>query len=515
MKNNITFGVKIFLFTLLHCMVFIGCRDELEKSDNTTQEAEQEPEPEQPVILSFSFEAAENDLPNRLIGVIDNTQNQISITTQEWIENISKLKAVFESNGIVTVGGVPQESNITANDFRRDVEYVVTTEDNIRKSYTVIFNSPQSTGLPVIRIDTENKQDITSKEDYIKTNIIIEDPNNKSFSFINDEYNDGIRGRGNSSWSYPKRPYRLKFDKKTSLFGHEAAKSWVLLANYLDPTLIMNALAFELGQRFRLPFTNHYVFVELFLNGEYQGNYMLTEQIQVGKGRVDINDKEGYLVEMDVYYDDEPKFRTVEYDLPVMIKSPEDLTDESGYDFVKAGINELTTRVFDDAFPDNGYRDLIDMDIFIDYLLITEIVNNKELGWPKSVYMYKDAGVNSRIGMGPLWDYDWAFGYTGNAHDYFADSQKRSYIYYHSFFRRFFEDPVFRSKYKMRWNEMYADVAGMETTIDKLSASLNRSQQENFKRWPEIKKYFPVEIEKMKLWWRQRVAYLNTEFNKM
>ncbi|MDR1971935.1 MAG: CotH kinase family protein, partial [Treponema sp.] len=125
-----------------------------------------------------------------------------------------------------------------------------------------------------------------------------------------------------------KKPYRLKFIEKQKLFGLTKAKSWVLLANAGDKTLIRNSIAFEMGQRFDLPFTNHYIPVELVLNGEYRGSYLLTEQIQTGKGRVDIVDDydededmaDEYLVELDNYYDEEPKFRTSTVPFPVMIK---------------------------------------------------------------------------------------------------------------------------------------------------------------------------------------------------
>jgi hypothetical protein len=376
----------------------------------------------------------------------------------------------------------------------------------------VVFESPQATGLPVIKIDTKDGALITSKETYTKTNIKIVDANNTNYSFENTDYKDEIRGRGNSTWSYPKKPYRLKFNKKTSLFGYEAAKSWVLLANYIDPTLIMNTVTFELGHRIGLPYTNHYTHVEVFLNGAYQGSYMLTEQMQVGKGRVDIDEDEGFFVELDSYYDEDPKFRTTSYNLPVMIKSPEDLTDPAGYDFVKTAINGLEAAMTAGAFPESGYRDLINMDTFVDFLLINEIVHNNELWHPKSTYMYKDKG-DARISMGPLWDFDWAFGYSGSGHAYFNNPTIRSGK--HLFFQRFFDDPVFATQYKVHWNANYAEIADMTAFIDEQAEKLKKSQAENFKIWWKDDNIdYNDEITKMKIWWSARIAYLNTEINK-
>ena len=178
--------------------------------------------------------------------------------------------------------------------------------------------------IPLIIINTEGNQEITSKDIYLKADISVLDPNNPRNNLEKTGYNDEIRGRGNYSWKdCPKKSYRIKFNKKIPLFGLEAAKSWILLANYLDPTLIMNATAFELANRFKIKYSHHFFHVDVILNGEYLGNYLLTEHNQVGAGRVDIDKTNGFLVELDHYYDEEPKFTTDYYELPVMIKSPE------------------------------------------------------------------------------------------------------------------------------------------------------------------------------------------------
>ncbi|MDR2149726.1 MAG: CotH kinase family protein [Spirochaetaceae bacterium] len=372
-----------------------------------------------------------------------------------------------------------------------------------------------NTGLPIIKINTKNNQPITSKETYIPMDIQIIDPlnsgNDLELTSSNEEM-QGIRGRGNSTWGHPKKPYRLKFDKKQSLFGLQKAKSWVLLANYQDPTLLMNTIAFELGQSFGLPFTNHYIHVDLVLNGVYEGSYVLTEQVQVGEGRVDIDEDDGFLVELDTYYDEEPKFKTDLYTLPVMIKSPEDLDEPAGYDFVKMAINDLEAAVKSDTFPDNEYRDLIDMDTFVDFLLINEIVGNIELMHPKSIYIYKDKD-DAKISMGPLWDFDWAFGYSGSGHTYFNAPKTRSGR--HAFFQRFYDDPVFRGEYKEHWNDNYSNITAILSFIDAMAVKLDKSQQANYRVWQwSDGLYYQQEIAKMKTWLTQRIMYLNEEINK-
>jgi spore coat protein CotH len=369
-----------------------------------------------------------------------------------------------------------------------------------------------ATGLPVIRIDTDGGQTVKSRENYIDATISISGSDNPAHD--REETKTEIRGRGNTTWWYPKKPYRIKLDKKKdgNFFGYEAAKSWVLLANHQDPTLIMNTVTFELGNRMGFPYTNHAVHVELVLNGVYEGSYVLTEQVQVGKGRVDIDEDDGFLVELDSYYDEEPKFTSSASRLPVMIKSPEDLDDPSGYDFVKNSINELDNFLFAANFPDNGYRDLIDMDTFVKFLIINEVVGNSEISWPKSAYMYRDK--NGKICMGPLWDFDGAFSYSGNSENvYFKNSDYR--ISMHPFFKRFFDDPAFVTRYKEIWNENYNEIRGMGDFIAEKGIELEKSAGANFTVWQWLNKLdYSTEISKMKSWWNARVTYLNTEINK-
>ena len=378
----------------------------------------------------------------------------------------------------------------------------------------------QAGGLPVVKIDTKDGAPILDRENYVNMAFALTDPDNpnNNITAVNDK--DGIRGRGNSTWvytNYVKKPYRIKFDEKQSLFGLPAAKSWVLLAEYLDETLILNTTAFELGNVLGMPYNHTYHHVQLYLNGEYKGVYGLTEQNQVGEGRVDIDEGHGWFIEIDSNYDEEPNFRTTSYNLPVMIKSPEEKPadiDNPAYDFVRNDVNELCDSMASANFPENGYRDLINMNTFIDFLLANEIVMNTELWHPKSTFSYKDGG--GKISMGPLWDFDWAFGptewYDGAIPTHFQKHTGRSS--WHQFFKRFFEDPVFSVKYKERWNEKYSEILAVSEFIGDMGTRLEESAAENFKIWPTSNNY-AQQITNMKNWWNNRCLWLNSELNKI
>ena len=477
-------------------------------------------------FTDFRFTAEAIGWQNDLVGVINNQNLTITFTTQKWIENIAQLPATFNLSGDyeVKIEQMVQKSGITTNDFRRDVVYTI--NGNVR--YTVIFVSPQASGLPMIKINTENGVDITSKEIYTNMTFVLSDPNNPANNISKTDMNDLIRGRGNSTWYghmvYPDRkPYRIKFDKKTSLFGLPAAKSWVLLANFYDPTLIKNTFAFELGNRLDMPYSHSYHYVDLYLNEAYNGNYILTEHNQVGEGRVEIDENEGWFVELDFHYDEEPKFTTHSYNIPVMIKSPEfepAVMTNPAYAFVKNDWDQLCNMMISSTFPENGYRELIDMESIVKLFTIALITGTGDFDNPGSVYFYKDK--NGKISGGPSWDFDINFGfnwdnvpvYQINVANAYCTPTSAHYLQYW-FFKRFFEDPLFFIKMKEIWNNNYSKIASMSQFIDDMAHKIRKSATENFKiSWVDYPVDFDYWVEEMKKFLNARINYLDLYYRE-
>jgi hypothetical protein len=357
---------------------------------------------------------------------------------------------------------------------------------------------------------------------------------------------DSIRVRGNSTAGIAdKRPYRIKFDKKQGLFGKTKAKSWVLLANYYDPTFTLNAIAFRLGQKMGIEFTHTSEFVNVEINGSYKGIYQLTEQTQVNPGRVDIDTAKGFLVEFD-YHDpesDEVKFTSARYNLPVFIKSPE---IESNFNvnntkvkWVKDTIDALTNKMYESGFPENGYRNMVDLESFAKYTLIQLLLDNYDFnnktpvgqsmtgqdvfGLPGSNFAYKDA--RQKIKAGPLWDFDLAAGVTHAGFPAHYNSAQDSIRPRNTFYRRFFEDKVFLAKWKKAWDNHQSDFTAIPAFIDSIAGVLRGSVANN--------KYanqsggmmggsstlntntYNSEVTKLKTWWNSRMTYFGQEINKM
>lgn len=370
------------------------------------------------------------------------------------------------------------------------------------------------TGLPVIFIYTEGAQSIVSKETYLKSDIYLVDlecpANNLTAT-------SGIRGRGNDTWGLPKKPYRIKFDEKQSLFGLPEAKNWILLANYRDYTLMMSSVAFELGQRFGLPFTHHAIPVEVVLNDKHVGSYVLTEHKEVGKGRIDIDKKTGWLVEADAYWDEDPKFKSNFLQLPLMISFPEDLS-EPEYDFVKNDINQFEAKLFDADYPNNDFMDYMDVQSFIDFIMINELVQNYEIQHPKSMYWHKKE-EGAKISLGPLWDFDWAFGFVEATGHYFTEydglifnEMQGTAASGAQLMGKLFESPQLKALYKQRWTENYSTILNMTEFIDAYAKKVEESQKLNAEIWgwagndPD----YMTEIARMKQWWINRVNFLDS-----
>ena len=419
--------------------------------------------------------------------------------------------------------------------------------------------------IPEIRITTQNNQEPTvsgggmwggaQTMNYVKiTNFALTDPNNSRNNLTltpepAPSESDSIRVRGNSTAGAAKKPYRIKFDKKQGLFGKEKAKSWVLLANYYDHTFALNAIAFRLGQKMGLEFTNSSQHVSLYINNNYKGVYQLTEQIQVNPGRVDIDSAKGFLVEFD-YHDaasDEIKFTAAQYSLGTFIKSPElpgcdrnppqnCNVNQAGVKWVQDSVNALMNKMGASGFPTNGYRDMIDLESFAKYVLIEQLIDNFDFNsktqsgaLPGSNYAYKN--VNSKMKAGPLWDFDLSavgctsggmFGgcsFTPHYQSYTEPIKPK-----HTFYQRLWADPAFMAKLKKAWDKYKSDIDAIPTFVDSIANALSGSVANNVAANPTdlmmgqttiTQQVYNQEVQKLKTWWPNRVKFFNDELNKL
>ncbi|MDQ3393125.1 MAG: CotH kinase family protein [Bacteroidota bacterium] len=467
------------------------------------------------IVSSFSFKKADNPHLSK-DWVLERQEN---VYQSKANNNLKDLIATFETNASsVTVKGVAQESGKTVIDFSNPVTYTFVSSNGISQDYIIDIkwttDIPISlTEIPHLFIVTEANASVNTKDYYLQGTLTIDGKG------IYEDYNGttGISGRGNTTWSKPKKPYRLKLDNKASLLGLEEEKDWVLLANYLDETLMLNAVAMKIGQQLDIPFTNNIIPVDLTINGKYSGNYMLTEQIEVSKTRIDIEDG-GALLEMDIYFDDDFKFRSDFYDLPVMVKypklkdyAPQEATQE--FNLIKNDFQILEDAVSSASFPSNNYLDFIDAEALVNYLIVYNFTYNFEINHPKSTYLYKPK--DKKYMMGPIWDFDWAFSYNGS-NSHFHSTTNTLFTNNPSFlgtkfFSRFMKDPKIKELYANKWAKYKSNHFPMLLDyIDDYAVLIKDSQKKDYEVWKVGSMDFEQDVQKLKSWLEARAQYIDS-----
>lgn len=328
-----------------------------------------------------------------------------------------------------------------------------------------------------------------------------------------------IKGRGHSSWEFPKKSYTLNFFENVIFFGLPEDKNWVFLANHNDKTLLRNALAFELGKISNFDWSPNYGFTELYLNNNYIGLYQIVEKIEAGYNRVYLENS-GYIIEIDQLSRTDEKdilFRTNK--LLFNIKSPNIQQNSGDYEKVKEFLNETENILFSDNFKDpaNGYKKYIDLDSFIDWYLINEITKNNDAVFWTSCYMNYIPG--KKLKMGPIWDFDISLGNIN-----YNDNEKTSGFWINSrlWYERLFEDPDFVLRVKDRFNHFYSNKELLLSKIDKLKNYIENPRKKNNEKWKILGKYlwpnykvfnsFEDEDEYLTEWFLERLSWLESQW---
>ena len=380
--------------------------------------------------------------------------------------------------------------------------------------------------MPVMVINTKSAAPILDKENYVNCQVTVTNTQEK---FTLTEVTAGIRGRGNSTWHMPKKPYKLKFDSKVDLFGNGSAKKWTLIANYDDKSMLRNYLAYAIGGQFEDigEYTTKTQFVELYLNGSYEGVYLVCEQTEVGKTRVNIEDNInkyspeniGYLLELDGHSlsDVEDLDFFMSNDLPFAIKSPEydDLPDISLFspyvEYIKGYMNDMF------AVLENGtYEEIceyIDVNTFAESYIVHELFKSVDVGY-LSFFVFKKENDN-HLYCGPLWDFDIS---AGNC-DYNADCidpenlfSKENNIWY----KNLLNHEEFVSLVSEKLASYERTVRDTLDSVNQLATDFAASYDRNFERWQILGEYvWPNTPELVAIdSWQGQIEYLTDWLTK-
>ena len=388
------------------------------------------------------------------------------------------------------------------------------------------------TNLPHVYIETFNRAAITSKTTYIYATMYYVDEEDNVTRYDSVQ----IRGRGNSTWNLSKKPYKIKFQQKEKFLGkgYAKAKKWTLLANAGDKALMRNAVTSLMGDFLGMKNNPAHRFVDFTLNGNYRGNYQISDQVEVRPHRVNITEQDypltstsditgGYLLEVDGFMDGN-YFTTSTYQVPIRIHYPddEDIASEQNT-YIRNYIRdfEQTLSGSDYADAEKGYRRWVDSTSLANWFIATEVSGNIDGYY--STYFYKDQ-QDSLLYWGPLWDYDIAYDndwrITGTVSKLMTDA---GYGKTKEWINRMWTDPWFARLVNRRYQQ--AIDAGLETflyqQIDSIAQLLGESQQLNYQKWGiNTRAYHEVVIYSsydeyighLKSFINNHISYLQTAF---
>ena len=275
-------------------------------------------------------------------------------------------------------------------------------------------------------------------------------------------------------------------------------------------------MAFHIATKTGLDYTPRGQFVEVFINGEHNGNYYLCEHIKVDENRVNVDELDetktdsGYIMELDVYYDEEFKFRSMNFGLPYMFKDPDEVTPEQ-IDFFQGYVNNLEASLVDEErFKAREYENYIDVESFIDWWFVHELTDNSEPNHPKSTYMYKDQG--GKLFAGPVWDFDWGTFCTASEYSI------KNALYY----SRLFKNKTFVARVKERWSLLKPEFEKIPTFIESEAKRITPSEKMNHSMWPITRVVngdesltFDDAVQRMKSIYEQKVKWLDEAIKKM
>lgn len=548
-----------------------------------------------PVFTSFSFETSKNSgkiMSTKLVSgygespftrPVDNTAEVLTVKKDSVIGVIPylydfNLVPTFEvAEGLtVTVAGVRQTSGENEQDFSKPIVYTVSNGTESQDYVVKVTNS----GLPVVVLTqseggTVNWEEaginIRSKDsEWVETDKMA--VYNADGTVDVEEAACGFRLRGNTTQEYPKKPFAIKLASKAGVLGMPKHKRWVLLANWMDRTMLRNAVAFEIAHQAEtalpdgLAWNPHGYSVELVINGRHVGNYYLCEQIKIDGDRLNIRDCYedvlednpgvtvtpdmcGYLLEFDDNYDEVDKFRTDKRKLPCMFKDELKGNNEL-LNYVQNKVQGIEDNLVNGNYA-AAYNDL-DINSVIDYFYMQELIMNSEYKHPKSIYMYIDGP--GKLSAGPIWDFDWQtfslsenvdkltqkyYGQSGDCRSRFEwfygdskvwDAMDFDFVYKkdrpYMWYPLLFKDENFRTVAQERWSKLYQALLAVLAKIDELAEQNRLSDTFNSEMWPLIPYHqanrspsfngdedmsFDEAIATMKQAYTERLNWMNTQ----
>lgn len=369
--------------------------------------------------------------------------------------------------------------------------------------------------IPRIVIETVNHLEIRDRETEIPAKLQIWGENAPESEVMNLT----IRGRGYSSWLYmPKKSYKIKFVDKYSPLGMPENKEWALISNYADKSLLKNTISYGLSESLKMDYTPQNTFAELYLNKEYMGLYLLVETVKISKTRINVPSGT-YLVEFDNHNRSKDQTITTASGTPFTIHAPQNASTEE-LKVLKDHLDSIEDLFSRETVTDSIISHLFDIESYIKYYWVQEFSKNKDGAFLSSVYFTWIP--NGKIKMGPLWDFDGAYG----VNPYLNAKPSSGWLIRNYYWNtKLFKNELFRKQIKDFWNDHKKQFYSVIDSIDSNSAYISKAVKNNFKRWPilgqtsDVLHQHPYSsykevLDTLKNWIRARNNWINSSFEK-
>ena len=527
-------------------------------------------------LLSLKLPNSLNQMKEDVEFVYDVTEGIYKAMCLKWISKSEPEMLIpeFEATGKVFVGSQEVVSGKTAISFADDFVITVKADDGTSLDYNVVLNCPQiNRELPVLHFRPDKL--INSKDNYVDTYIELYDktPDSSGEGWWDSAEKGKIemRGRGNSTWVLPKKPFRMKFSEKFSPIGlnHAKEKSWTLLAQDMDKSLLRTHLAFEYSRALFDPqegyhdskailFTPAPQYINVYLtgdyydsstgktrymDGEYLGLYQMSDQLERATGRVAVEKLEeadgdnpdkitgGYLIEADLHEGNHP---TAMKKIRFSYKYPKDDDfHQSQYDYISDFLNKAEQALYGPDFkdPQKGWRKYFDEKTLADFVIIKEFVGDMD-GYT-SIYAYKRRG-HDKLFFGPIWDCD--KGWDNDRRVPHSQYHPLSSLMIHAgfwmpsnvqddWFQHLWTDETFRAFVAKRWADKKEELKALtDRVLREAPADMAKAIEANFTVWPFYYQYsseakmpaqtYELEIQRIRDMSAAREALLDNLFNR-
>lgn len=442
-------------------------------------------------------------------SMADSTYQQSFTSVKDYISLTLDEPRTITSDTPMPVGGIYTPTN---------------NEKWASAEWRLPYDQAYSGTLPVIFINTEAP--VTSKETYVSATCYIDAMGQEGYTSLGtagEPLSLQIKGHGNYTWKdFAKKPYRLKFDEKVKPLGMKKSRHFVLMACADDDqAFLRNTVGLELSRRLKLAYTPWQEPVEVVLNGDYIGLYLLTEKIRVAKNRVNIVEQDdlethpdsitgGWLIEIDNYdaagqvvFNEGNGAR-----LRFTMHTPEQMSTQQR-NYITSLLTATDHAIYAADKQDTTWEQYIDIDSLVRFYIVQEVMDNAE-SFHGSCYIHKQRGDDTKLIFGPVWDF-------GNAYRRGYDR----FVYQDAPFGQNWigeiaRYPRFQERVKEVWRPFLGQkFPGMEGYIDDFIARIATAAICDARRWPQ---YGTGNVEERKNSFKRRmnekVAFLTRQWGE-